>query len=140
MRLIPQKSMVNQCKNSSCRNKIHYPWWYRTHLTWRRFNDMWWQRTIMYCWGIWRKEFRCRINSIQFSSESAYFNPVSVRKLLKDTSWILMLFSIWKRNWSHYYCLCTETCCITLIQRNGGEITPEIVDIYNKKVEDFSVF
>jgi phenylalanyl-tRNA synthetase beta chain len=27
-----------------------------------------------------------------------------------------------------------------LLTKSGGEITPEIVDIYNKKVEDFSVF
>jgi phenylalanyl-tRNA synthetase beta chain len=73
--------------------------------------------------------------------ESAYFNPVSVRKTAKrhqlntDAS-----FRFERGIDPNITAYALKRAALLIQEVAGGEITSEIVDIYNKKVEDFSVF
>jgi phenylalanyl-tRNA synthetase beta chain len=73
--------------------------------------------------------------------ESAYFNPVSVRKTAKrhqlntDAS-----FRFERGIDPNITAYALKRAALLIQEVAGGEITSEIVDIYNKKIEDFSVF
>ncbi|RRJ90289.1 phenylalanine--tRNA ligase subunit beta [Paenimyroides tangerinum] len=73
--------------------------------------------------------------------ESAYFNPVSVRKTAKrhgistDAS-----FRFERGIDPNITVYALKRAALLIMEIAGGEITSDIVDIYNKKVEDFNVF
>lgn len=73
--------------------------------------------------------------------ESAYFNPISVRKTAKrhllntDAS-----FRFERGIDPSITAYALKRAALLIQEVAGGEITSEIVDIYNKKIEDFSVF
>ena len=73
--------------------------------------------------------------------ESAYFNPVSVRKTAKRHQLNTDASFRFERGIDPSITAYALKRAALLIQEvAGGEITSEIVDIYNKKIEDFSVF
>lgn len=73
--------------------------------------------------------------------ESAYFNPVSVRKTAKrhgistDAS-----FRFERGIDPNITVYALKRAALLIMEIAGGEITSDIIDIYNKKVEDFNVF
>ena len=73
--------------------------------------------------------------------ESAYFNPVSVRKTAKRHSISTDASFRFERgidpNITEY---ALKRAAILIQQVAGGEITSDIIDIYPKKIEDFPVF
>ena len=73
--------------------------------------------------------------------ESAYFNPVSIRKTAKRHQLNTDASFRFERGIDPSITAYALKRAALLIQEvAGGEITSEIVDIYNKKIEDFSVF
>lgn len=73
--------------------------------------------------------------------ESAYFNPVSIRKTAKRHQLNTDASFRFERGIDPNITVYALKRAALLIQEvAGGEITSEIVDIYNKKIEDFSVF
>ena len=73
--------------------------------------------------------------------ESAYFNPVSVRKTAKRHQLNTDASFRFERGIDPSITAYALKRAALLIQEvAGGEITSEIVDVYNKKIEDFSVF
>tara|TARA_R110000868_G_scaffold156495_1_gene383385 strand:- start:363 stop:2783 length:2421 start_codon:yes stop_codon:yes gene_type:complete len=80
-------------------------------------------------------------NTTSIFLESAYFNPVSVRKTAKrhqlntDAS-----FRFERGIDPNITAYALKRAALLIQEVAGGEITSEIVDIYNKKIEDFSVF
>jgi phenylalanyl-tRNA synthetase beta chain len=73
--------------------------------------------------------------------ESAYFNPVSVRKTAKRHQLNTDASFRFERGIDPSITAYALKRAALLIQEvAGGEITSEIIDIYNKKIEDFSVF
>lgn len=73
--------------------------------------------------------------------ESAYFNPVSVRKTAKRHTLSTDASFRFERgidpNITEY---ALKRAALLIQEVAGGEITSDIVDIYPKKIEDFSVF
>lgn len=73
--------------------------------------------------------------------ESAYFNPISVRKTAKRHQLNTDASFRFERGIDPSITAYALKRAALLIQEvAGGEITSEIVEIYNKKIEDFSVF
>jgi phenylalanyl-tRNA synthetase beta chain len=80
-------------------------------------------------------------NTSSIFLESAYFNPVSVRKTAKRHQLNTDASFRFERGIDPTITAYALKRAALLIQEvAGGEITSEIVDIYTKKVEDFSVF
>ena len=73
--------------------------------------------------------------------ESAYFNPVSIRKTAKrhgiNTDASFRFERGIDPNITEYALMCAT---ILIKEIAGGEVTSELVDIYPKKIEDFQVF
>jgi len=73
--------------------------------------------------------------------ESAYFNPVSIRKTAKRHGISTDASFRFERgidpNITEY---ALKHAALLIMEIAGGEITSDIIDIYNKKVEDFNVF
>ncbi|RTY94999.1 phenylalanine--tRNA ligase subunit beta [Flavobacterium sp. GT3R68] len=79
-------------------------------------------------------------NTTSIFLESAYFNPVSVRKTAKRHTLSTDASFRFERGIDPTiteYAL--KRAAILIMEVAGGEITSDIVDIYNKKIEDFSV-
>lgn len=79
-------------------------------------------------------------NTTSIFLESAYFNPVSVRKTAKRHTLSTDASFRFERGIDPTiteYAL--KRAAILIQEVAGGEITSDIVDIYNKKIEDFSV-
>ena len=73
--------------------------------------------------------------------ESAYFNPVSIRKTAKRHGLSTDASFRFERGIDPEMTLYALKHAALLIQEvAGGEITSDVVDIYPKKIEDFSVF
>ena len=73
--------------------------------------------------------------------ESAYFNPVTIRKTAKrhgiNTDASFRFERGIDPNITEYALMCAT---ILIKEIAGGEVTSELVDIYPKKIEDFQVF
>ena len=73
--------------------------------------------------------------------ESAYFNPVNIRKTAKrhgiNTDASFRFERGIDPNITEYALMCAT---ILIKEIAGGEVTSELVDIYPKKIEDFQVF
>ena len=73
--------------------------------------------------------------------ESAYFNPVSIRKTAKrhglNTDSSFRFERGIDPNLTEY---ALKRAALLILEVAGGEITSDIIDVYPKKVEDFSVF
>lgn len=73
--------------------------------------------------------------------ESAYFNPVSIRKTAKrhglNTDSSFRFERGIDPNLTEY---ALKRAALLILEVAGGEITSDIIDVYPKKIEDFSVF
>jgi phenylalanyl-tRNA synthetase beta chain len=73
--------------------------------------------------------------------ESAYFNPVSIRKTAKRHTLSTDASFRFERgvdpNFTQY---ALKRAALLIQEVAGGEITSDLIDIYPKKIEDFSVF
>lgn len=79
-------------------------------------------------------------NTTSIFLESAYFNPVSIRKSAKRHALNTDASFRFERGIDPNITEYALKCAAILIQEvAGGEITSDIVDIYSKKIEDFQV-
>lgn len=80
-------------------------------------------------------------NTINIFLESAYFNPVSIRKTAKRHTLSTDSSFRFERgtdpNITQY---ALKRAALLIQEVGGGEITSDIIDIYPKKIEDFPVF
>ncbi len=80
-------------------------------------------------------------NTLNIFLESAYFNPVSIRKTAKRHSLSTDSSFRFERgvdpNITQY---ALKRAALLIQEVAGGEITSDIIDIYPKKIEDFPVF
>ena len=80
-------------------------------------------------------------NTTSIFLESAYFNPISIRKTAKRHSLSTDASFRFERGIDVSMTEYALKRAVLLIQEvAGGEVTSDIIDIYPKKIEDFSVF
>jgi phenylalanyl-tRNA synthetase beta chain len=93
----------------------------------------------VHCWCFWWKKSGVSENTNAIFLESAYFNPVSIRKTAKRHQLNTDASFRFERGIDPNI---TEYALkrALLIQVAGGEITSDVVNVYPKKIEDFSVF
>lgn len=73
--------------------------------------------------------------------ESAYFNPVSIRKTAKRHSLSTDASFRFERGIDADFCrYALKRAALLIREIAGGEITSELIDIYPRKIEDFQVF
>jgi phenylalanyl-tRNA synthetase beta chain len=80
-------------------------------------------------------------NTTSIFLESAYFNPVSIRKTAKRHNLSTDSSFRFERGINPSmteYAL--KRAAILIIETAGGEVTSDVIDIYPKKIEDFTVF